>query len=146
MQFLRRIFRKQSPPVHDPVALRDALVAAAGSGNKAALSELCAVNRETIVRHFDEWMNVRNYSGLDPKDNRQVQYVLNGLAVTATVFRDELKDPSLWERLAGPKETNPFGRFEEMFGRAKALARERRYDEAADLLTTFLIEQSPSIP
>ena len=140
MNFLRRLFRKSPRPVSDPVALRGRLFDAVGRGDDAALLGLCRTHREMILRHFPGWTNVRAYEGVDPNDENQVQYIINGLGKTAQTFRDQFGDSSLWDRVVGPAETSPFARFEKALEQAKKHAGDMEYPQAIDLMTSFLIE------
>ncbi|MFI5382364.1 MAG: tetratricopeptide repeat protein, partial [Tepidisphaerales bacterium] len=126
--------------IADPVVLRDRLFAVANADDKATLLAWCTANRAAIVQHFPEWTNAKAYANFDPKDPRQIQYIMNGLGATAEMFRDLLGEPALWEGLAGPPDESPFTRFQEIFKKARTLAEGMQYEAAVDLLTAYLID------
>jgi tetratricopeptide (TPR) repeat protein len=149
MRFLDRLFRKPSPaspavasppPVTEPIALRDQLFAAANRGGGETFASLCTINRAAIADHFPSWTNLKAYPNVNVKDRQQVQYIMNGLGMTAQFFRDQLGDSSLWDRVVGPPEDNPFTRFERTLARARDLSAKGRFDEAADVVTGHLID------
>jgi tetratricopeptide (TPR) repeat protein len=144
MQFLRRLFQKAPQAaaaiIADPIALRDQLFAAVARGDGGALLALCQANCGAIVSQFPTWANLNAYPNVDRKNAQQVQYVMNGLGATAEMFRDHLGDSSLWDRLIGPKDDNPFTRFEQTFAKARNLAGKGEYDAGAELMTAHLID------
>ncbi len=139
MGFFDRLFSAQQH-ISDPVTLRRELFDAASKGDRATLDKLCRNCRATILDQFATWSNVRNYSDFDPKDPKQLQYIINGLSRVAEFFRDELGDPSLWNRLTKSDAENPFNRFKKTLDAAQSFLKEKRYSEAIELFTSYLIE------
>jgi tetratricopeptide (TPR) repeat protein len=134
MSIFKRLFKKSAPAIADPVALRDALFAAATADDADTLLALCEANRAAIVQHFPDWSHTKAYAHLNPNDPAALVPVVNGLQAIAVLFRDKLNDPSLHRRLVPPADQNPFTRFDKAAAELNTLFPQHRYEEAADLM------------
>src|SRR5688500_15535626 len=99
-----RFFRPKLPEVHDANQLRQLLIEAVRAQDQRMLADLCKTHQAMILSHFAEWTKVPS----DIRSNQTaIQLDVNMLGTVAQFFATQFGNPSLFQLLVGPKETNP---------------------------------------
>lgn len=118
-------------------SLRESLFEAAAAGELTRVEELCREHADAIAAESASWQTVPTEVRSDAE---AMQRYAHGLITVARVLAERLGEPSLMQRLVGPRDGNPLVQWEARLRAIRADMTELRYAEAITALEALLEE------